>query len=90
VATKKKSSAAQKKLAENRFLSAVKTAAKEHPEGARAFGIARVAAKTAGKTPRCVLWGIDPLTGERICLKYADECGPHARPLRSSSGWQSE
>jgi hypothetical protein len=61
IASKKKSAAT--------MLSHIQSIAAEYPEHAGKYALARVP-KAAAAEKRCVLWGRDPVTGEKVCLKW--------------------
>ena len=60
----------QKEAGHAKMLSALREAAAAFPEHAGRIAIAPVPKKAAGTAQRCVLWGEDPVTGERVCLKW--------------------
>lgn len=59
------------------FVKAVGLIMEAHPEGSRGFVLAERPAEsqapaTRGGPGTCLLWGIDPRTGERICLQWGE------------------
>lgn len=66
--------AAKKKASRDAFLKALGKVGKDFPEFAGEFALAKVkkppAAMSEGKK-KCIRYGIDPVTGEKICLEWA-------------------
>lgn len=61
--------ASRKKRTATAMVSEIRTTAEEFPEQAGKYALVRVPKEPAGEK-RCVLWGRDPVTGKRVCLKW--------------------
>lgn len=76
--TQKTQTAKERQASRRAFEGEVEKIAKRYPELAGEFGLARARAVAPGKaktvaaasTKKCLAWGMDPVTGKRICLRW--------------------
>jgi hypothetical protein len=66
---------AKGRVTSREFLKELQRIGSKYPEFAGKYAVTRVekaaaASAAAGGQLRCVKWGTDPVTGERICLKW--------------------
>jgi hypothetical protein len=71
------SSGSGRKKKHEEFINEIKKLASNYPELKGEYAISRVKKKPSsladtarGETVRCIMWGRDPVTGKRICLKW--------------------